>query len=248
MRVVSAAVAALTLAAAGSAHAAIVVDVDNVVLPPAGTTTYSGLAAVLTPANSVQIFQTWTSMDQGQLATLELFGGFSVFGAPPPSFTYTLSIYGGDVRQSGSVLLGQEDFLATTIHDHSLRSFDLSGLSISTAPGEVMTFGFSVKTCDPSLTCLFAEYDTFSATQTGPVLATSNGGYAGGQAFNLVNGAYGSPLGFDGGRDMSFRISVNDSPVAPVPEPGAWALMLSGMFGAGAMMRRRRLVALPLSR
>jgi hypothetical protein len=242
MRAISAAVAAIILAAAGSAHAAIVTDVDNVVLPPSGTNAYSGFAAVLTPSSNVSIFQTWTPTVQGQLATLDLYSGFSVFGSPPPNFTYTLSIYGGDVRQSGSVLLGQEDFLATTFHDHSLRSFDLSTLSISTLAGDVMTFGISIKTCDPSITCVVAAYDTFSATQSGPVLATSNGGYAGGQEFNLMNGAYSSPLGSDAGRDMSFRISL-DSVAAAVPEPSVWVLMLSGVFGAGAMLRRRRSVA-----
>ena len=57
-KVVSAAVAALRVGRKWSlAHAAIVTDVDNVVLLPAATTTYSACNAT-GPSTSVQIFQT----------------------------------------------------------------------------------------------------------------------------------------------------------------------------------------------
>ena len=47
----------------------------------------------------------------------------------------------------------------------------------------------------------------------------------------------------------NIRFTVNgnttsyDFEVAAVPEPGAWALMIVGFGGVGAMVRRRRMVA-----
>jgi hypothetical protein len=48
----------------------------------------------------------------------------------------------------------------------------------------------------------------------------------------------GGDQGFTGG----FQSAATQSIVlaSPTPEPGAWALMIGGFMGAGAMLRRRR--------
>jgi hypothetical protein len=43
-----------------------------------------------------------------------------------------------------------------------------------------------------------------------------------------------------GGAAASFGGTVNFSPLATVPEPASWALMIIGFGSAGALMRRRR--------
>jgi hypothetical protein len=71
------------------------------------------------------------------------------------------------------------------------------------------------------------------ATTAAPVLRT----------FNWTGLA---ELDFDGGGQwVAFdNLRVNEAiPTSGAPEPAAWALMLSGFFGAGAMLRRRRAAA-----
>ena len=44
----------------------------------------------------------------------------------------------------------------------------------------------------------------------------------------------------NGGPDAVFSGTATFEPQAAIPEPGAWALMILGFGGAGAMLRRRR--------
>lgn len=54
----------------------------------------------------------------------------------------------------------------------------------------------------------------------------------------------GGVIGFAGDPFMSFRLIVDDHlesfSMAGAPEPGSWALMLTGFFGAGLALRSRR--------
>jgi hypothetical protein len=84
-----------------------------------------------------------------------------------------------------------------------------------------------------------------------------------GITFNNVNGVVGTDLDGDpgaaikaqvvvqgqtqeliltgtGGAAATFGGTVNFSPLAAVPEPASWALMIIGFGSAGALMRRRR--------
>jgi hypothetical protein len=71
----------------------------------------------------------------------------------------------------------------------------------------------------------FNVFNDDSTDFTGPVVQT-----------DLPDG--GGDQGFTGG----FQSAATQSIVlaSPTPEPGAWALMIGGFMGAGAMLRRRR--------
>ena len=58
---------------------------------------------------------------------------------------------------------------------------------------------------------------------------------SGGNAFH--------PTGYDAGLYDNLAIGTYDAPSAAVPEPAAWALMISGFGLAGAALRRRRAVS-----
>jgi hypothetical protein len=50
--------------------------------------------------------------------------------------------------------------------------------------------------------------------------------------------------GGDPVQPLTYRLTISDSPIAPVPEPASWAMMIAGFGLVGATMRRRRPVAL----
>jgi hypothetical protein len=66
--------------------------------------------------------------------------------------------------------------------------------------------------------------------------------YAGGVSYN-INGSGFTP---NASRDFAFRTYV-DTSVAAVPEPGTWSLLILGVGLTGAVARRRRGLAGPLS-
>lgn len=93
-----------------------------------------------------------------------------------------------------------------------------------------------------------------SFTFNGASIATfNNPDGTGGNVVMAAGGPYPITLGGaqhlvvsgTGGRDAVFSGTATFSPVtAAVPEPGAWALMIMGFGGAGALLRRNRRTAL----
>lgn len=64
------------------------------------------------------------------------------------------------------------------------------------------------------------------------------------QGFQLkFTGASFSPTGATGGSSTMLQVKVGSSPVAAVPEPGTWALMIGGFGLTGAALRRRAVAA-----
>jgi hypothetical protein len=89
--------------------------------------------------------------------------------------------------------------------------------------------GFSVSgpgyTLDDQLDRYFGPYLTGNLTTPLSLSLVAAPDYGGG---------YHSAL-FDGGGSVLFNVSLS-----PAPEPATWALMLTGFFGLGAALRRRR--------
>lgn len=70
-------------------------------------------------------------------------------------------------------------------------------------------------------------------------LGTTPGIYT---VFYSITGGFGDMDGFDIG--ANFKFDVNAQPAAsPVPEPGTWLLLMTGMGGVGTMINRRRQVS-----
>lgn len=77
----------------------------------------------------------------------------------------------------------------------------------------------------------------FGNNLTGLMTITLNGG-----EFN--EGAYGLHEGKKKGLKVSATFDWDNDPTGAIPEPGTWALMIGGFGMAGAMIRRRRALAL----
>lgn len=79
-------------------------------------------------------------------------------------------------------------------------------------------------------------------------LLPAGGGDGTGLAFSFAKlalvtpGSYTNLNSFGGAHNATLRVT-SSTPTAPVPEPGAWAVMLLGFLGAGAVLRRRDAIA-----
>ena len=113
--------------------------------------------------------------------------------------------------------------------------------SVVALGGDVVTLGGETVNWNTSLGDLTVRLDLI-VPDRGVGGGGGGGGFGGGWA------AGGGPAGlgndsFDivrGGPLVRPSIPTQN-PIAPVPEPGAWAMMILGFGAAGAMLRRRRL-------
>ncbi|MFZ5719971.1 MAG: FxDxF family PEP-CTERM protein [Pseudomonadota bacterium] len=106
--------------------------------------------------------------------------------------------------------------------------------------------GFSLSSIGfASNTSLYNVAMDFNGTNIA-VQQTANG--SGGFSYTALSGAFniaaGGPqlltISGTGGPDAVFSGTATFEPQAAIPEPGAWALMILGFGGAGAMLRRGR--------
>ena len=76
----------------------------------------------------------------------------------------------------------------------------------------------------------------------GPAIGSSSGNFAGGNVIpgSLIVAPPASSGGGGGGGGGGGNETPSRPPVAAVPEPSTWALILIGFFGAGFGLRRRR--------
>ncbi|THD55625.1 PEPxxWA-CTERM sorting domain-containing protein [Phenylobacterium sp.] len=89
------------------------------------------------------------------------------------------------------------------------------------------------------------QYVSFDGTTiAGSYVDTTNGSPYQHYTFALGAGTGSDTITFNGRNDPSYNTldNVAITQTAGVPEPTSWALMLSGFFGAGAFLRRRRAV------
>ena len=231
------AVAALSLAVTTASAATI--DVDNLLLGPAshnGWTGLGALSATTVPSSPVTnyAFQTWTVGRTGRLAQVDLFGSVGsaysqdglIYNSFPLDFDVTLTILGGGTAFTpGDQVLGSVTKSAADIVSLGVTAFDFSALDIYATAGTTLAWRMSVEDCPVSY-CVrgWSNWNNFTNAGGG----TTNG-YVGGNMILQSNGIfyYYNP------QDLNFRTWV------AVPEPAAWGLMILGLVGVGAALRRR---------
>jgi hypothetical protein len=210
-----------------AASAAPVIDVDNLVLEPAGTTGWNGLAVFSFIGN--QQAQDWTVGVSGTLARIDLFT--DAYG---PAFDAILSVYGGasTIHEMGTVFLGSATVASTSLPGAvapDVASWDFSALNIHADAGDILTFVMTPAfTC--SATCAQGWDDVYAFQPSG----ASASGYTGGDTFG-ISPALGQ---FVQGASFNFRTWM--TPPGAVPEPGEWTMLLVGLGSLGALARRRR--------
>jgi hypothetical protein len=74
----------------------------------------------------------------------------------------------------------------------------------------------------------------FAAAAAVLTMAGMRNPYAGGRIY--TGPLYGNPPNWD----LVFQTEMSNTGPTGVPEPAAWALMVAGFGGLGAMLRRRR--------
>jgi hypothetical protein len=234
------------------AMAVVVVDVDNFALGSGHSAAFS------TPEFNTASYQTWTVERTGLLAGIELHtqtgqNYLPGYGLPlRPDFDVVLSIFrGGNATAPGAEFLGA---ITTSRHDLAVTSlfgethyFDLTGLGISVAAGEGMTYKMEVEDCSDTPGCLV--WGWYDAALDGPYKTTRE--YLGGGLFYQVDDGplmpivenpddYGPGELVPPDPDLNFRTYVD---VATIPEPATWALLVGGFGAAGAGLRRSRALA-----
>lgn len=235
MRLWGTAVALAFVATIGTQSAnAATIDVDNLL---EGTPHGGGIGGSVhySPAQGMQPlqgYQTWTVGKAGRLDRVDIFGSalriLSTDGQTFPTdtdFRVTLTILSGGVEwYPGQVELGSVTRAASELGGgaNATSSFDLSGLGIFAAQGDLLTFRMSVEQCPQVAFCL-ASWSSWHTMDDG---ATTND-YEGGRAFiSTLAGMYHTDY------DVNFRTWVS-----AVPEPSTWAMMIFGFGAAGVAMR-----------
>ena len=160
-------------------------------------------------------------------------------------------------NQTGTSVTGvtnQTNTSVTFSSDESLTALQSQGQARIAAMDGSLDF-LTVSLTDPLLTFTEFEANLFGTLQgTGQVVFTLSSGLV--QTFDLGNGSnfFGiratdgdtlTSVSFQtnglGLRDVrQVRIGGIASPMAAVPEPATWAMMLFGFFGLGSAMRRRK--------
>ena len=122
-------------------------------------------------------------------------------------------------------------FTALAGYEISLVSFD-----VATYQNRSATSPFTIANLGGGTTILDEDVDTNWPTHTHVSL---NSAYFT-DGIRLTWGPDGYDVGLD---NIVFDVRAVSDPGAGIPEPGAWALMIMGFAGAGAMLRRRRVAA-----
>ena len=142
-------------------------------------------------------------------------------------------------------------------NDPDSRWVSLSGTGAPGANTTTYRLSFSLAGLDPTtaqITGSFGVDNVLAIFLNGVENVVNPGGFQGLAGFNVTSGfvAGVNTLDFritDGGAPTAFRfdnmpgtadVLPPPPPVGGVPEPATWALMLTGFFGMGGMLRSRR--------
>lgn len=227
-------------------HAVEIVDQYSLVFPvPAtGFSTATGAMGNIQPVG----FQALTNIHRGQTITagargrlnaidLQLFRPTtsSLVGT---SLRYTL--FDGDYLSGSARAIGSQDFSFASLptigdiigNPFLLQTFDTRAFNYRVRPGQTFTVLGQALVSGPNDWAGILGAVLFRATPTSPpVTITPN--YPGGVAFLFSDQQPLVQSSFDSG--FQTRVEL----LAGVPEPGSWAMMILGFFGAGSILRRR---------
>ncbi len=165
--------------------------------------------------NNFPVGQSFTAGESGYLADILVQSN----GPPSGDPTYAIQVLSGD--GPGGTVLGAEHVLASVNSQTAWETLDLFSLGIQLTAGQQYTFYFDsvIGGGDTSLRGLLADDKNL---------------YAGGRIY--LGPAYGNKPSWD----LTFQTLVSNVGPTGVPEPAAWALMVTGFGGLGAVLRRRR--------
>ncbi len=239
--------AALLAAGASAARAATTVDQSILAVGSPGVSiVYSNLGHTQpTPGQFFDVtdLQFVTAGKTGLLAGIDL----QLTRNPAASFGQLTLLVARNVAIDGGghpsgTILGAIDVNISALPASGggpLFSIDTRSLGASFTAGEQFAFALSGAESNPGV---FGW--AFATRATAPGSPLNFLAYPGGAAYRSV-----TPTGQEGenpfllqGADFGFRTLVDDG-VAPVPEPGEWAMMLAGLGLVGAVTRRRRVSA-----
>lgn len=206
--------------------AATVLDVDNLIVAQASGG--SGARSIPSFGYDAFIYQTFTVGITGYLSSIDLFGSSDGAGN-----VYLDLFRGGTKTTVGTTALGRISKPNVDIVDYGVTKFDVQSLRIFASAGETLTFKASVDSCLGSVgdrQCYNGFYNWYALAN-----GVNTNQYAGGSGFYQMGA--GSPDPAYG--DLNFRTFVNTTPLAPVPEPATWAMMMLGFGGIGYSLRRK---------
>jgi len=210
-RTLACAAAMTALALAGAAHATIALDQSQLSFDTGVPFNFPGCCA-----SNLPVGQSFTAGVDGYLADILIEANGDPTGLP----TYNVEVLSGDgpdgaVLGSGKVKVTLDTFFAR-------ETLNVFSLGVQLTAGDQYTF---------YITGVNGGGDAL----TRGLVANDRNPYAGGRIYLSPHG-YGNQPNWD----LTFQTFVSDTPYSATPEPAAWALMLMGFGGLGAMLRRRR--------
>lgn len=233
------ALAAFAAFAAAAVPAAAVVQLDQnaMVATPGEGRVFQVSSTVRNGASGFDLMQTFTAGLTGTLARIDTQN--YVLSGPPA--TFTLTVYSGNATGAGATALGSVNVAslqsAASIGAGAMNQIDVSSLGIAVTAGSLYSYEFAA-----------AHTPAVPATTLGWVIGTADADfgnavlndYAGGRSYRETYTG-----GVSNGWDTSGNFAVDRGfqtyvDVAPVPEPGEWAMMIAGLGVVGFAARRRR--------
>lgn len=197
---------------------------------------YLTSTSVLSGPTGKNLLQSFTAGLTGKLSLLNLQGYYGSYGAQAPA-SVTLALFNGSQTPAATKTFSSNLFpTLAAFNGGSTAQIDVSSLNFSVSAGQQYAFLLFVSpaTNGNQSRLGFAIGSCTSADEDFNCVGQVDNQYAGGSA-SWVNHADGSitPLG----NDRGFQTFVD---VAPVPEPGEWALIGAGLAIVGGMAKRRR--------